>query len=325
MQNLLDSDKSTGYYNFEYNGNEVGSKGKKFTLSSAPAAPANVPEGDTSDLSIRVESGHSKVGGNLFKLNGIKPLDFTNVPFLRQLRGSAEVSGKLNGDRLNIALGLESPPIHYLHWVNSQIGSTQNMSTFTNWLIVGVAGEAHPFSETNDQSKESMLASHRAHLGVGFLYTYTGVSQKTINDISTSIIKSAPDYHTLKSRAQTADQATPEGRMIYQIATLDVYRPDKDGDYKEFVRGYVKGGLGNSYDPYLTLWVDDFGWYNLTKTHEIGTKRYNNMLAATLAWWLNPADETKYFLRLRYENGYDRSTPLDKRDFIAILFGADLF
>jgi hypothetical protein len=51
------------------------------------------------------------------------------------LRGAAQLSGQLDGDQINLALGLETVPYHPLNLLN------KSGAGITNWLIFGVSGE----------------------------------------------------------------------------------------------------------------------------------------------------------------------------------------
>jgi hypothetical protein len=71
--------------------------------------------------------------------------------------------------------------------------------------------------------------------------------------------------------------------------------------------------------PLLTLWVENGGWYSATGI--LGSKRLNNLFAATLTRWLDSSRNRSKWLRLRYEYGRDRAQPGTGKNFISASFG----
>ena len=66
------------------------------------------------------------------------------------------------------------------------------------------------------------------------------------------------------------------------------------------------------------LKVRGIGFYDFNH-REAGRKRFKNLLGATATYWLDAEDA--HWLRLRYEQGYERAAPTDGRHFLSASLG----
>lgn len=141
------------YYRLEYRGVLVRDKGSEIADADAitSATKAGLSKADSNMLSLTMEHGQGTGGGQLFDALGLtKPL---SIPWLREMRGAFRISGATNGDDITFAMGAETPPLHLL---------PRGLST-PNWLIVGMAGQAHSGEE--ESSRNDLAATWRVFIG----------------------------------------------------------------------------------------------------------------------------------------------------------------
>jgi hypothetical protein len=321
QSNLREDAGEAFYYRLEYRGQLLRQKGTPFTYSD-PNKPIEEPEladpgGDTNNFALRLDRGSVETDSGIFDALGVRSFRLPRV--LRELRGAAGFSGRLDGNQFNVAAGLETPPFHPAAFVNRRM-----RAGITNWLIFGAFGERQERDENDGVDRDLALATYRAFAGKGFGWKASGRQEVFRNTLFDAVIAKAPTYEDAQRLDKEIVQKIEEGQqsqveeIIHALAN-DAKPPDWRDKVAAFLRGYAKARAKDH--PTYAFWVDSAGWYAFSDVD--GGKRFNNLLAITGTWWFNPDAAKPTYARIRYENGRERAAPTESKHFIAFLFGAE--
>ncbi len=325
----LSSGGSSGfYYHLAYKGSLLTQRGTPFTPADVNApldlkAPDPVKtDGDFDLFALRFERGGAGIQNGFLEGLGLIPVKFSSRSrFLRETRGVLQVSSRFDGKQSNIAGGLETPPLHPLRLIGNSYGTT-------NWLTFGglVEGQSRRASEGGNQAVP--MITYRAFLGKGFGWVQ---GKSLVDEMYAAIIKQAPTYEALlqqipqiKQRIVTSGQLpTLQESVLIQLSGVAPWQTQKPSqeDYQKKVKEFL-GDFSKSYTtrPGFAAWLESSAWYALS--HDSGTSaRFNNILAATLTYWINPRDDSPYWLRVRYESGRERAAPTVNLNQILFFIG----
>ena len=304
QRGLDDANANQFYYRLEYRGKLLKQEGTPISAaapnSPPPAPEAFKPTGDTNNLVLNLERGAANLGGGFLDILSL-PVEFKSGA-LQDLRGVLRASGTLDGKQLNLAAGLEGPPFHPLAGVNKQ-----TKCSITNWLIFGLAGQAHYGGEDAGKQQQNLAATYRFFVGRGFDWVR---SKKLDPALRAQIMAKAPNLVAAKGFL-----ATPEGRSSDKksapVAYDYIYQASEavtDEEYLGKIDQLLKAETSPPDQPSSALWVEGAGWYNTTG--RLGDEpRYSSLLAATATWWPQPQEGGKQRVALRYELGRERAAP----------------
>lgn len=308
--NFRSGSRSEGYYRVSYKGSLVKSEGTPFKYASGLdlAAPAlTTGSGDRNKLLLRFEKGTTTIGGGLFEANGVQPLPLRGLEALN-LRGTALIAGDADGKTFQFAAGLESPPFRIPGFQNTQV---------SNWLVFGINAQRQEATDSGSDDKNLGLFTYRAFLGKAFGWRKSADVGKTASKITDDLLKQAPTYKDAKTLAEKIKKIDANKRTSPQQLFLDaVTEAEPEANWEKTVRDIAYGTADAITDqPTFALYAEDSGWYSFAGAFD--GSRLKNLLTVTLDYW--PLPNYDYvFLRLRYENGYERAVPTDRKDHLLL-------
>ena len=307
------SDRSESYYRVSFKGSLVKSEGTPFKYASGLdlASPALTRgSGDRNRFSLRFEGGTTTVGGGMFEANGVQPLTLRGLEALN-LREVGLAAGDADGKNIQLAIGLESPPLRIPGFQHSQV---------SNWIVVGINAQRQEDTESSIDDKNFGLLTYRAFLGRAFGWRKSGDVGKTASKIADTFLSQAPTYEDAKTLAEKIEQIDAGERSSFQQLFLDaVGETESETDWTETVRDNAYGGVDVVADqPTFAVYAEDSGWCSFTDSS--GERRLKNLLTLTLDYWFLPTYDYA-FLRVRYENGYERAVPTDRKDHLLLSVG----
>ncbi|HWR57790.1 MAG TPA: hypothetical protein VN328_02785 [Thermodesulfovibrionales bacterium] len=308
--NFKSGGRSEGYYRISYKGSLVKSEGTPFKDASGLdlAVPALTSgSGDRNKWSLRFEKGTTTIGGGLFEASGVQPIALRGLEAL-DLRGTAIVAGDTNGKNIQLAAGLESPPFRIPGFKNTQV---------SNWVVFGVNAQRRQGSDSGNDSKNFGLFTYRAFLGKSFGWRKSADVAKTASKIAEDFTRQAPTYEDAKKVAEKIRKIAANQRTSLQQLFVDaVTEAGSEENWKKTVIDIAHGNTDAVTDqPALAIYAEDSGWYSFAGSSDGG--RLKNLLTVTLDYWFLPSTIVKgdnAFLRLRYENGYERAVPTDRKN-----------
>jgi hypothetical protein len=350
LDNFISGKNNSFYYNASYKGDQFASKGTPFKVEDlyvkadppAPPSPKAI-EGDTNIYSVQINRGTAAIKGGIFEAVGRKEIKLP-IPLLEKLRGTADFSGTLDGRQINISLGLETPALHPVSILNERYDAG-----LTNWLIVGVNGETRPSQVSGKDNADYGMVTYRAFIGKGFGWVQSykvKEFQKEIRSRMSTMPKAISEG--LKARASVKTNQK-QGKLAPWVDT-DIYAMTKrclglskeqfdslteesdlvknppaacangQGDITTFVTHYTDDWSLPPDKPTSALWLEDSGWYSFAGNEPV--HRFNNIVRATATLWLAPQDNSSY-IRVLYENGYNKADPSNKFHYFAAMVGLD--
>jgi hypothetical protein len=262
--------------------------------------------GDRPALALLLEHGLSTLGGTLFEADGAKPLHLNGLERLN-LRGTALVTGKTAGGPIEFAAGLETPPFRVPGLQGSQ---------FSNWLVFGVNAQ-HEERTDSTADKNFGLATYRAFVGKAYGWHKSADVGKTAAGIESNFLKQAPTLADAKLLAEKIKKIDANKRSAAQQLFLDTV--DENGDeaatWMTTVRDMARGNADAITDQQtFALYAESSGWYAFRGSEKHGLK---NLITISLDYWpLTAHDEV--LLRARYENGYERGAPTDRKNHFLV-------
>jgi hypothetical protein len=340
--------KNKFYYNLSYDGNPISKKGVAFSpadvlkpLSALTAQLPNVnnPGGDSQTLSITFQQGSGILNSGLFNALGVQPLRFNSSSlFVREIRGTLQFSGRLDGKQTNVAGGIETPPLHPVSFLPTNL-----RAGVTNWLTFGAAMEDQPQSTAASGNRAVPMLTYRAFIGKAFGVKPRAGIGKSINGV---FLKTAPTYDAglaivqkntppkdlLPNDEAVVVQAVLEHRSDLDAlkkayddlpagAAKDKAKKDLQSEWEKDIDAITTGfQKGFSLRPDHTFWIESSAWYALSQ--QTGTSaRFNNLFAATYTYWINPDSTTPYWFRIRYESGRQRAAPTVNLNQVLFMVG----
>jgi hypothetical protein len=263
---------------------------------AAPAAPTGA--GDRNTWSLRYENGKAEAGGSLLEAEGVQAVKLRGLEKL-DLRGTAYVGGNSAGKALQIAAGLESPPMRIPF--ASETGAS-------NWIVVGINGQHQEMTDAQTGDANFGLVTFRAFLGKAFGWRKSANVAETTAKLENQLLKQAPTFAEGQALAQKIDKIPANQRTKLQQLLLDTIRDvGADEDWKEAVKQMATGTADAITDqPTLAVYGEVSGWRTVSGDPE-GPKTKSLSSLTVDYWFLDKRDDM--FLRLRYENGYERAQP----------------
>jgi len=293
-----------------YYGQLVQSTGTPFKYAHgidllAPAVPTGM--GDRNKLSLRFEKGTTTIGGSLLGAEGVQPLTLRGLEKL-QLRGTALIAGDPEEGTLQYAVGLESPPMRIPGVAHSQA---------SNWVVFGVNAQRQESDTGTTSISGSGLLTYRSFLGKAFLWRKSADVGKTAEGIANAFLSQASTYAQAQDLAGKVQQIPANQRTQLQQLFLDaVTEAESEATWVTTVRAMASGHADAITDqPTISMYAESSGWYTFSGDPQ--GRKLKNLLTATVDYWFLPTRDD-VFLRVRYENGYDRALPSDRRNHLLV-------
>jgi len=237
-----------------------------------------------------------------FQLRGVDALD---------LRGTAFLGGDADGKNVQIAAGLESPSFRVPGFANTEV---------SNWIVFGLNAQRQESTDTATGDKNYGLVTFRAFLGKAFGWRRSGDVGQTANKLANDILRQAKTYEVAQGFAEKIRTIPVLRRTNAQKLLLNALdQPNAKANWVETVRALSLGEAQAILDqPTLAVYAETSGWYALSKPPE--GSRAKNLFTVTLDYWpLAKRDDV--FLRLRYETGFERALPNDRKNHLLASVG----
>jgi hypothetical protein len=306
---FLDGEEDDSFYRFSYNGSLVRSSGTPFQFAEGLdlTEPSGEPGGDRNTLNLRFEQGTTTLDGELLEAGGVRALNLRGLEKL-DLRGTAFVGADLENETVQFAVGLESKPLRIP-------GVTR--SGASNWLVFGVNGQRQEQSDTNAGDENLGLLTYRAFLGKAFGWRKSADVNTIAVELARRVLDQAPNLAAARGLEAKVKAVAANQRRSEQQLFLDALgeEPTTDEEWVETVRSLALGEADAITDqPTFSAYAEATGWYEWEGSSE---DKQKNLLLVTLDYWpLQQRDD--FFLRVRYENGYERAVPNVKKDHVLL-------
>ena len=263
---------------------------------AAPAVPTGA--GDRNTWSLRYENGKAEAGGSLLEAEGVQALKLRGLDNL-DLRGTAYIGGNSVGKTLLVAAGLESPPMRIPF--ASETGAS-------NWVVVGINGQHQEAVDTQAGDANSALVTLRAFLGKAFGWRKSANVAETAAKLESQLLKQAPTFAEGRVLAERIQKIPANQRTKLQQLLLDTLGDvSADENWNDAVKQMAAGTADAITDqPTLAVYGEVSGWRTVSGEPE-GPKTKSLSTITVDYWFLDKRDDM--FLRLRYENGYERALP----------------
>ena len=284
-----------------YRGSLVRERGTpvKAAQSIDLARPA-VPDagGDRNRWAIRIEDGGTTVGGGLFEAEGVPPLQLRGIDRL-DLRGTAYIGGDIDGRIVQVAAGLESPPLQIPRLARAGL---------THWLVAGVNAQHQEATDASTGDGEFGLITFRVFTGRGFGWRKSEDPTATARAIQAQLLKDAPTREQGDSLAQKLKAIPAKDRTKLQQLLLDALpEVESEEDWNVAIEDMARGTADAVTDQAtVAVYSEVSGWQTFSGERQ-GT-RLKMLATLTADLWLMPTRDDM-FVRLRYENGYERARP----------------
>jgi len=298
---------SDGYYRVNYRGSPVAQKGTPFKQTEHVLSDAPKPTllTDRADWSFTYEHGSVSTGGGLLQGEALMPLDL-RLPKDFMPRGTAFVGGDSTFKQVNIAVGLETPPLH--------VGALSQLG-ITHWAVVGISAQRREETDSAVGDKNFAAASYRGFIGKAFLFHPKASVGELAQRVSDAYLREAPTLKDAKAVADNLKQSAAKGTTltVFQEAFIDaasdVSKPEEwPSAALRTARAAAEGVLQQ---PTFAVYSEVSGWYEMRG--DDGTSRSRALFTLTADYWFL-ATRDDVFLRLRYENGYERGNPQNRKN-----------
>lgn len=298
-----DADDSDSFYKITHKGSLVTEEGTPFKAAShldLGSPVSKVAKGDRNKLSIRLEDGTTTVGGALFELDGVKPLSFAGLN-PQHVRGNSYVSADDNS--LRYAVGLESRPFRIPGLAES---------SWSNWAVFGVNAQRTESDETTEDKSHGLL-TYRFFTGRAFGWRKSADVEATASKLTGDLLALAPTHTDAAAIAEKIEAIDGSKRSELQQLFLDAYTEhEADGGegWRQLLAELASGHADAVTDqPTLAFYAENTGFYDLDADED----ELKNLFSANLDYWFIPSRDD-VFIRLRYEYGYERAQPKDRKD-----------
>jgi hypothetical protein len=306
--------KNESYYRVSYKGAMVRSEGTPFKQASGldlAAKPLAEGAGDRHKLSFRFEKNQATVSGGLFEAAGVEALGVDASGLA--LRGTAFAGADADGRVVQLAVGLETPP-----WRIPGLKGTQ----WSNWLVLGVSAQRQEATDAQNDDKNFGLLTYRAFVGKAFGWRKSADVGKTAARIANELLKMAPTYAAAQRKSQEITEAKPRPQdrspdeRLFQRAVVEA---ESEANWQKTVREMAHGRADAITDqPTYAIYIEDSGWYS--DGLPFGGSKLKNLLTATVDYFFMPQRDDVY-LRGRFENGYERATPTERKKQLLVSIG----
>lgn len=316
---LLPQGKDDSTFRLVYKGALVRSEGTPLKFSSgldlqAPAVPGagTAAAGDRNQWSLKYENRTAVLGGSVLQAEGVQPIVLGGIEKL-DLRGTAALATDSSGT--SISAGLESPPIRIPGLAGREV---------SNWLVLGVNALRSPAGSvaSSGANQDRTLLTYRLFIGKAFGWRKSASIAATAQRIEKDVLaqaKTLEDAKVIERKIRAAIRAggDPTFAQTKLLAAIDEAEADKDKNktleqrWIDAVRSAARQ-IADAEDtrPTVSVYAESSGWY--TARGNFDGKRTRNLLTATVDYWFLP-DRDDTFLRLRYEDGHEWSSPTVRR------------
>lgn len=311
---FLEGEDDESFYKLSYHGALVRSSGTPFKFAEGLDLTEPSPEetgGDRNTLNLRFEQGTATLGGDLLDAGGVRPLNLRGLEKL-DLRGTAFVGADLETETVQFAVGLETKPVRIPGFTRSGA---------SNWLVFGVNGQRQEQSDTTAGDENFGLLTYRAFLGKAFGWRKSADVNETAAELAGRILEEAPTLEkagALKAEIQAiaANQRRPEQQLFLDALGEE---PSTDDEWVQTVQSLARGEADAITDqPTFSVYAEATGWYEWEGS---SSDKQKNLVLVTFDYWpLQQRDDV--FLRVRYENGYERAVPDLKKDHVLVSLAA---
>jgi hypothetical protein len=302
---------SDGYYRIGYRGSPILLKGTptQYTQHIGLDQPKPPADADRSDWSFTYEHGKVASGGGLLQGEMLTPLDL-NLPKQFQPRGTAFVGGDATFKQVNVAVGLETPPQHL--GVLSRAG-------ISHWAVVGLGVQHREQTDAAEGDKNFVAATYRLFLGKAFGWRRKASVDMLAARIGDAYLREAPTLAIAEGVDKNlAEMKAKKVKLTrFQEAFRDAYDDAKGKapeEWEGLARKAARGAAeAISEQPTVAVYAEVSGWYEMRGADD--TARSRALFTLTTDYWFLPSRDD-VFLRLRYENGYERGNPQARKNQI---------
>jgi len=259
---------------------------------------------DRSDLTLRLEDGTLAAGGGLIDMGGAMPITLAGLQKL-DLRGAAFLAADKDFKQVQFAVGLESPPL--------RIPGMTGLGV-SNWAVFGLNAQRREQTDAAAGDASFATATYRVFLGKAFFWrTRPEAAVRALAQrIEDAYLRAAPTLAAAETVSEDIQKIDAKSRSPLQTLFKDAVTTARaQGDWparaKEFARGAAEA---MSQQPTLALYAEGSGWYEFRGRE--GVPRYRHLFTVTADYWFMPFRDD-VFLRLRYENGYERGAPEQRK------------
>lgn len=264
---------------------------------SVPSQPEAA--GDRNEWTLRFEDGTATIGGGLFEAENVRPITLRGLEKL-DLRGAGYVGGDTDGHVLRIAIGVESHPLRVPGLAKTGA---------SNWLVLGLNGERQEATDAQAGDDDLGLITFRSFLGKAFGWRKSADVGATAGKLEEELLEQAPTYEKGKALAAKIKQDVPANqRTKVQQRLIDTVQDFEEGEsWEAAIRATARGVADQITDqPTVAVYAEASGWQTVTGDPQ-GT-RFKALATITIDDWFLPTRDD-VFVRLRYENGYERAVP----------------
>lgn len=305
--------REASYYRIAFRGNVLAEKKDDKTIKLAQhlnTVSSENKSGKGRDLTLRYENG-SLASGGLADAFGITDLNLRGLDFLR---GTANVGFGADGRNMSYAVGLETP-----HFTTRQ--------DFANWLAVGIQALRLEDTNTSNDSNNG-IATFRAYVGkAGYTRGSEAdvakyIASKEVARELDALVNAAPTLDAVKL-VHAGFKDTPESEWSYtQHLIKEIFDADDSSKpIRELGEMIVASDVANDLrKPLWSVSIEGTGWYAFASKNLVGD-RFKALFTATLDYWPFK-DRDDFYLRIRYENGFERAAPNERKG--QIILGAGI-
>ncbi|HUL63980.1 MAG TPA: hypothetical protein VLW55_05140 [Burkholderiaceae bacterium] len=327
-----------GWYKIQYRGTPLALRGTASQYSDTIVLDKpKVQPGtdDRSDLNLRFEQGTLALAGGLFDMEGVKPLTFAGLEKL-DLRGTAFAASDRRFTQVNFGIGLESPSLHI-----DALGKRE----IANWLVLGVNGQHREITDSSTGDRNFVAGTWRGFVGKAWFrkpqsaraiddlaqrvydaYVKQGASLEAAQAASKQIVakvKRADRPYLTTNYLTTIDDDVPRELALAKARKgSDLTAEESEAIFLETLRKSARGyAVTETEERIFAVYAEVSGWYEFRASD--GGGRAKNLLALSADYWFMPGRDD-VFLRLRYENGFERGAPEERKNQLMLSVGLKL-
>ncbi len=304
---------SQSYFNLRLRGMDLITQGTKPQFAThLDLAGDQTQKPTNTDWLISLENGSLSSGGLLKAIVG-KKLD---LPVFTNLRGSAYFGGSKDFRNLTYAVGLETPQY--------PVPLFSGLPQVANWLAVGVQAQR---SDTNsgashtDTGVLTVRAFVGKNLGVPSIKSREArVPKAQVDKLVAGYLKLAPSAAEGKKIADGPHSSGAESIIAEAFQEGVGGNPDASlQDWKAALAKVVTSDVAEDLATPVVALFSEYSGYSTFAGKVVGDKA-KGLFTASADWWLVPARDDM-FLRFRYENGFERAAPTERKNHLIITLG----
>lgn len=217
---------SAYYYSILFQGNSLSEKKEPLSETTYPSATPAPPAGDSPLFNFHLENGVGKSNGSLADLLNITPLNLGAHSFLGELRGAIDVSASNNNKDLNVAIGVETPPV-------APLAVFGGSSFASNWLVFGLqeGSQSSSSSPNSNQGNEVSIVTYRTFIGKGGGYVHSD-NQRHARLLYTDayFAQNGPYYTALRDNLLTKDTDSSNVHFRDLVVDAPLFRIELSSD-----------------------------------------------------------------------------------------------